>query len=149
MPKVFRFTEYGGPEVQEFVDLPKPSPGPDEILVRVKSAAVNPVDFKIRQGMLKDFIPLELPAEFGSELSGVVAGIGQDVDGFAVGDEVFGSPVPTHGAFSEYTVISAAATAKEPAQVSFHDAATLAVAAATGYDGLEITTDTLEPLQSG
>lgn len=136
MPKVFRFTEYGGPETQEFADLPRPTPGPSEVLVRVKFAGVNPADWKIRQGLFKDFAPRELPSEFGSEVSGVVEDVGQDVDGFAVGDEVFGSPAATHGAFSEYTVTSAVATANKPPQVSFEDAATLTVAAATAYDGI-------------
>lgn len=136
MPKVFRFTEYGGPETQEFADLPKPTPGPSEILVRVRAAAVNPVDHKVRQGLLKDFAPRELPSEFGSEVSGVVEELGQDVDGFAVGEAVFGSVAPTHGAFSEYTVTRAGATAKKPPQVSFEDAATLTVAASTAYDGI-------------
>ncbi|MDT4957908.1 MAG: hypothetical protein QOD31_1707 [Pseudonocardiales bacterium] len=136
MPKVFRFAEYGGPETQEFVDLPKPTPGPSELLVRVKAASVNPIDYKVRQGLLKDFAPRELPSEFGSEVSGVVEALGQDVDGFAVGDEVFGQPAETHGAFSEYTVTSAIATAKKPPQVSFEDAATLTVAAATAHDGI-------------
>jgi NADPH:quinone reductase-like Zn-dependent oxidoreductase len=137
MPKVFRFTDYGGPETQEFVDLDKPVAGPTELLVRVKAAGVNPFDFKLRSGMFKDFLPRELPSEFGSELSGVVEQIGEEVEGFAVGDEVFGSPAPGHGAFSEYTVTSAAGTAHKPAQVSFTDAATLPIAAATGYDGVE------------
>ncbi|MDQ6848776.1 MAG: NADP-dependent oxidoreductase [Actinomycetota bacterium] len=136
MPKVFRFTEYGGAETQEFVDLPAPEPGPSEILVKVHAAGVNPVDYKIRRGMLASFSPRELPSEFGSEVSGVVVKFGQDVDGFAPGDEVFGSPAPTHGAFSEYTVTSAEATAKKPPQVSFTDAAAIPVAGATGYDGI-------------
>ncbi|MDQ6650240.1 MAG: NADP-dependent oxidoreductase [Actinomycetota bacterium] len=136
MPKVFRFTEYGGPQTQEYVDLPKPQPGPSELLVRVKAAGVNPVDYKIRLGYLKDFVPLELPSEFGSEVAGVVEEVGQDVTGFAVGDEVFGAPAPGHGAFSEYTVTRAAVSAKKPPQVSFADAATLVVAAATAYDGI-------------
>jgi NADPH:quinone reductase-like Zn-dependent oxidoreductase len=136
VPKVFRFTEYGGPETQEFADVPKPTPGPSEILVRVKFAGVNPADWKIRQGLFRNFMPREVPSEFGSEVSGVVEALGQDVDGFVVGDEVFGSPTPTHGAFSEYTVTSAAATAKKPPHVSFEDAATLTVAAATAYDGV-------------
>lgn len=136
MPKVFRFTEYGGPETQEFVELDVPSPGPSEILVRVKAAAVNPVDYKIRRGFMASFAPRELPSEFGSEVSGVVVEVGQDVTGFAAGDEVFGSPAATHGAFSEYTVTSAEATAHKPPQVSFIDAATLPVAAATAYDGI-------------
>jgi NADPH2:quinone reductase len=136
VPRVFRFTEYGGPDVQEFVDLPMPEPGPSEILVKVHAAGVNPVDVKIRQGMLADFAPRDLPSEFGSEVAGVVVSVGQDVDGFADGDEVFGAVAPTHGAFNEYTVTSAQATAKKPPHVSFTDAATLTVAAATGYDGI-------------
>jgi NADPH:quinone reductase-like Zn-dependent oxidoreductase len=136
VPKVFRFSQYGGPETQEFAELPKPTPGPSEILVRVKFAGVNPADWKIRQGLFASIAARELPSEFGSEVSGVVEDVGQDVDGFAVGDEVFGSPAPTHGAFSEYTVTSAAATAKKPPHVSFEDAATLSVAAATAYDGI-------------
>lgn len=136
MAKFFRFTEYGGPETQEFVELDKPKPGPGELLVRVKAAGVNPVDYKIRLGYLKDYLPRDLPSEFGSEVSGVIEEIGQDVEGFSVGDEVFGSPAPGRGAFSEYTLTSSAITAKKPPQVSFTDAATLPVAAATAHDGL-------------
>lgn len=136
MPRVFRFSEYGGPQTQEFVELPMPEPGPSELLVKVRSAGVNPVDYKTRQGLLKDFAPRELPSEFGSEASGVVEKVGQDVDGFSIGDEVFGSPAPSHGAFSEYTVTSANATAKKPPQLSFNDAATLPVAGATAYDSI-------------
>ena len=136
MPKVFRFSAYGGPDVQELVELPMPSPGPSELLVKVKSAGVNPVDHKLRSGALAQSMPRDLPAEFGSEVSGVVEEVGQDVEGFAVGDEVFGLPAPTHGGFSEYTVLTATATAKKPTHVSFDDAATLTVAAATAYDAV-------------
>jgi len=136
VPKVFRFTEYGGPNTQEFVELDQPQPGPSEILVRVKAAGVNPVDYKIRQGRLQSFGPRQLPSEFGSEVSGIIEQLGQDVEGFAVGDEVFGAPATGHGAFSEFTVTSAATTAKKPTQVSFEDAAALPVAAATAYDGI-------------
>jgi NADPH2:quinone reductase len=135
--KVFRFADYGGPEQQEFVELDVPTPGPGELLIRVRAAGVNPVDHKVRRGMFRDFGPRELPSEFGSEVAGIVEQLGQDVTGFAVGDEVFGAPAPTHGAFSEYTVTSAVSTAHKPPQVSFTDAATLVVAAATGYDGIE------------
>lgn len=136
MPTVFRFTEYGGPETQEFAEVDKPRPGPAELLVRVRAAGVNPVDHKVRSGRFAANGARELPSEFGSELSGVVEEIGPDVEGFAVGDEVFGSPAPGHGAFCEYTVTSTATTAKKPPQLSFLDAATLPVAAATAYDGL-------------
>jgi NADPH:quinone reductase-like Zn-dependent oxidoreductase len=136
VPKVFRFREYGGPETQEFVELDKPQPGAGEILVHVRAAGVNPVDHKVRSGMFSGLGFRALPSEFGSEVSGVVAGIGEDVEGFAVGDEVFGWPAPGHGAFSEYTVTRVDTTVKKPPQLSFIDAAALPVAAATAYDGL-------------
>ena len=113
-----------------------PSPGPSELLGKVKSSGVNPVDHKLRSGALAQFMPRDLPAEFGSEVSGVVEEVGQDVQGFAVGDEVFGSPAPTHGGYSEYTVLTASATAKKPTYVSFDDAVTLTVAAVTAYDAV-------------
>ena len=136
MPKVLRFTEYGGPETQELVELPVPEPGPSELLVKVRAAGVNPVDAKLRLGLLREYLPLDLPAEMGSEVSGIVEAVGLDVTGFAVGDEVFGSPAPGHGGFSEYTVTTAHATAKKPTHVSFLQAATLPVAGATAYDGV-------------
>ncbi|MDQ1740466.1 MAG: hypothetical protein QOE53_2118 [Pseudonocardiales bacterium] len=136
MPTVFRFTEYGGPENQEFAEVDKPRPGPAELLVRVRAAGVNPVDHKVRSGRFAAFGSRELPSEFGSELSGVVEEIGSDVEGFSVGDEVFGSPAPGHGAFCEYTVTSAGTTTKKPPQLGFLEAAALPVAAATAYDGL-------------
>ena len=136
MPTVFRFTGYGGPETQEFAEVDKPRPGPGEIVVRVMAAGVNPVDHKVRSGRFASFQQRPMPSEFGSEISGVVDGIGPGVEGFSVGDEVFGSPAPGHGAFCEYTVTTVDTTAKKPAQLSFTDAAVLPVAAATAYDGV-------------
>ncbi|MDQ1722383.1 MAG: hypothetical protein QOI26_2117 [Pseudonocardiales bacterium] len=136
MPKVFRFREYGGPETQEFADVGKPQPGPGEILLAARAAGVNPVDHKVRSGRFRDFQSRALPSEFGSEVSGVIEEIGAGVEGFSVGDEVFGWPASGHGAFSEYTVLSQDSVAVKPPQVSFADAATLSVAAATAYDGL-------------
>ena len=136
MPMVFRFTEYGGPETQEFAEVDKPRPGPAEILVRVRAAGVNPVDHKVRSGRFAGFSSRELPSEFGSEVAGVIEEIGSDVEGFSVGEEVFGWPAPGHGAFGEYTVTDVQTTARKPPQLSFTDAAALPVAAATAYDGV-------------
>ncbi|HEX8306750.1 MAG TPA: NADP-dependent oxidoreductase [Jatrophihabitans sp.] len=136
MPTVFRFTQYGGPETQEFAEVDTPRPGPAELLVRVRAAGVNPVDHKVRSGRFAANGARELPSEFGSEISGVVEAIGSDVEGFSVGDEVFGWPAPGHGAFGEYTVTSVGTTAKKPPQLGFLDAAALPVAAATAYDGV-------------
>jgi NADPH:quinone reductase-like Zn-dependent oxidoreductase len=136
MPKAYGFTEYGGAEMQEFLDQPKPEPGAGELLVKVRAAGVNPVDWKIREGYLRDFMPLELPAVLGREVSGVVEQVGKDVEDFAVGDEILGSTAPGSGGYAEFTLVTASTAAKKPTAVSFTDAATLPVAAATAYDGV-------------
>ena len=136
MVKAFGYSSNGGADVQEFLDLDMPSPLPGELLVEVRSAGVNPVDWKIRSGMLGTASPGDLPAVLGSEVSGVVREVGKDVEGFAVNDEVFGSVAPGSGGYTEYTLLTANATAHKPVQVSFNDAATLPVAAATAYDGV-------------
>ena len=136
MVKAFGFNSNGGPDVQEFLDLEMPVPMPGELLVEVRSAGVNPVDWKIRSGMLGPTAAGDLPAVLGSEVSGVVRGVGKDVEGFAENDEVFGSVAPGSGGYAEYTLVTANAAAHKPTQVSFNDAATLSVAAATAYDGV-------------
>jgi NADPH:quinone reductase-like Zn-dependent oxidoreductase len=136
MVKAFGYHSNGGPDVQEFLDLDMPTPMPGELLVEVRSAGVNPVDWKIRSGMMGAASESELPAVLGSEVSGVVRGVGKDVEGFAENDEVFGSVAPGSGGYAEYTLVTANGAAHKPPQVSFNDAATLPVAAATAYDGV-------------
>ena len=135
--QAFVFTAFGGPEHQQLTEVAQPTPGPSELLVEVHSAAVNPVDWKIREGLMRGDRDPAMPVVMGSELAGVVREVGQDVDGFAVGDEVFGPAAPGSGAFATYAVTSAAATAHKPTHLAWQDAATLSVAAATAYDGLE------------
>lgn len=136
MPKVYGFSEYGGPDVQEFRDEPTPAPGPGELLVAVRAAGVNPVDWKLRSGRLAEWMPRELPVVLGSEASGVVEEVGRDVEGFAVGDEVLGVTAPTSGGYAEYALLTAAGSAKKPVHLPFVDAAALPVAAATAYDAI-------------
>jgi NADPH2:quinone reductase len=136
MVKAFGYNSNGGSDVQEFLDLEMPSPMAGELLVEVRAAGVNPVDWKIRSGLLGAASPSDLPAVLGSEVSGVVREVGQDVEGFTVNDEVFGSVAPGSGGYAEYTLVTASAAAHKPPQVSFNDAATLSVAAATAYDGV-------------
>jgi NADPH:quinone reductase-like Zn-dependent oxidoreductase len=102
----------------------------------VRAAGVNPADWKGRSGGFGPTSPDLLPAVFGREASGVVRGIGPDVEGFAVGDEVFGRPAIGSGTWAEYTLLTAAGTAHKPPHLSFNDAATLPVASATAYDGV-------------
>ncbi|MFF4351271.1 NADP-dependent oxidoreductase [Streptomyces sp. NPDC001530] len=135
MPKAYVFTRYGGPETEALVEQDRPSPGPGQLLVAVRAAGVNPVDWKQRTGYRRPGGPArELPAVFGNEVAGVVEEVGTDVTGFAAGDEVFGNPVA--GGYAEYALLPVTVTAHKPAQLSFTDAATLPVAAATAYDGI-------------
>lgn len=136
MPKAYGFTEYGGPETQEFLDLPKPEAGPSELLVAVHAAGVNPVDWKIRAGQMSDVMPLDFPSVFGREVAGIVEVVGGDVDGFAVGDAVLGTSAPGSGGYAEYAVVTASTAAKKPVHLSFTDAAALPVAGTTAYDGV-------------
>ena len=69
MSKAFGFKGYGGPEVQAFMEVPKPVPGPSELLVAVRAAGVNPADWKVRSGFMREVFPLELPAVFGYEVA--------------------------------------------------------------------------------
>ncbi|MET7646783.1 NADP-dependent oxidoreductase [Streptomyces sp. NPDC005426] len=135
MSKAYVFTSNGGPEVEAFVDQDTPVPGPGELLVSVRAAGVNPVDWKLRTGVTRrGSVPQPFPTVFGSEAAGVVEATGPGVEGFTAGDEVFGNPVT--GGYAELTLLPVAVTAHKPAGLSFRDAAALPVAAATAYDGL-------------
>ncbi|MFC4469558.1 zinc-binding alcohol dehydrogenase family protein [Streptomyces xiangluensis] len=135
MPKAYVFTRFGGPETEALVDQDRPSPGPGQLLVSVRAAGVNPVDYKQRNGYARPGqATRELPAVLGNEAAGVVEEIGEGVTGFAVGDAVFGNPVG--GGYAEYTLLPVAVTAHKPDSISFTDAAALPVAGATAYDGI-------------
>jgi NADPH:quinone reductase-like Zn-dependent oxidoreductase len=146
MVKAFGYRSNGGADVQEFLELDMPSPMAGELLVEVKAAGVNPVDWKVRAGIYGAADPSSLPAVLGFEVAGVVREVGQDVTDFAVGDEVFGAVAPGSGGFAEYTLTTADTSARKPTHVSFPDAATLTVAAATAYDG--VTQLQLQPGQT-
>jgi NADPH:quinone reductase-like Zn-dependent oxidoreductase len=88
---------YGGPEVLKYEDYPDPVPGVGEVLVRVAASSVNPFDFKIRSGSLKDFFSLTFPAILGLDVSGTVESLGPGVTTFARGDKVFARPGKTGG----------------------------------------------------
>jgi NADPH:quinone reductase-like Zn-dependent oxidoreductase len=133
MPLAYAFTEYGGPSRQRFLDLPMPEPGADEILVQVRAAGVNPVDWKVREGMHRGFLPLTLPAVLGREVAGTVVRNGA---GLQEGDRVFGSTVGGCGGYAEFALVSAERSARMPAGLSFTDAAAMPIAAGTAYEAL-------------
>jgi NADPH:quinone reductase-like Zn-dependent oxidoreductase len=77
--KAIRIHSYGGPEVLRLEEIPRPAPGPGELLIKVHAASVNPVDWNVRQGHMQQFLPLKLPAVLGWDLSGKVEAIGTGV----------------------------------------------------------------------
>ncbi|WP_433290334.1 NADP-dependent oxidoreductase [Pseudonocardia sp. CA-142604] len=131
--KAYGFTAFGGPENQAMLDVPVPTPGVDELLVRVRVAGVNPGDWKLRDGGYGD---VTLPAVLGREVAGTVLAVGPGVEGFAVGDEVFGGTPDMVGGWAEQSLVIASFAAHRPESVSPADAAALPVAAGTAYDAL-------------
>jgi NADPH:quinone reductase-like Zn-dependent oxidoreductase len=125
--KAVTFTEYGDPEVLHVADVDEPHAGPGQIRIAVRAAAVNPIDWKVRSGMLREVMPVSFPAIDGREAAGVVDEVGADVTGVAVGDEVFGFTVG--GAAAEYAVLDE--SARKPARLSWEQAAALPVAVET------------------
>lgn len=132
MTKMLVFTEFGGPETQEIVDRELPAPKGSQVAIEVKAAGVNPADWKIRAGQMGDH--WKLPAPMGREAAGIVTVIGDDVEDFAVGDEVLGLAAKGHGTFAQHTVLNANQTVAKPEELSFADAAALPVAGGTAYD---------------
>src|SRR5579862_5705438 len=106
---------YGGPEVLAYETAPCPHPGAGEVLVRVHAAGVNPVDWKIREGYLKDVAPHSFPLTLGWDVSGVVEEIGPGVARFRPGDEVYGGPnLSRNGGYAEYVVVGESEIAPKP-----------------------------------
>ena len=121
--------QYGGPEVLKFEDYPDPVPGPGEVLVRVAATSVNPIDYKRRAGLTKDFYPLHFPGLIGVDMAGTVAKVGQGVEGFSVGDQVFAMADNT---YAELCVVKAAVLAKVPQGLDLVQAAALPLVTTTG-----------------
>jgi NADPH:quinone reductase-like Zn-dependent oxidoreductase len=131
--KAIRLLEYGGQLV--FDNVPAPAIAGDEVLVRVRSTAVNHLDLVKASGAVKQILPIDLPWIPGHEFSGVVEQIGNDVAGWVPGDAVFG--VSGMGAsYAEYLAIKPATIAKKPSNLSFEEAASVPVAAQTAWQGI-------------
>jgi NADPH:quinone reductase-like Zn-dependent oxidoreductase len=131
--KAVRLLEYGGLLV--FDDVPAPAIAPDEILVKIKSTAVNHLDLVKASGVARQMLPIDLPWIPGHEFSGVVEQIDADVAVWAPGDAVFGGN-GTGGAYAEYLAVKAAAIARKPSNLSFEEAASVPVAAQTAWQAL-------------
>ena len=130
--KAVRFDEYGGVDVLKVVDVPVPEPGPGQVLVRVKAAAINPGEAKIRDGLLHERWPAAFPEGEGSDLAGIVERLGPDVTAVAAGDEVIGW-VDTRSGHAEYAVVEAEHLTPKPASLPWEIAGALPVVGFTAW----------------
>lgn len=121
----------------EMIDLPRPEPGPGELLVRVCAAGVNPLDFKIRDGAVKVLLPFSFPLVLGTDLAGDIEAIGPGVTRFKVGDAVYSRLDNDRiGAIAEYAVVRESAAAKKPSSVDYAQAASLPLVGLTAWQTL-------------
>lgn len=138
--KAVRIHEYGGPEVLRYEDAPRPSMGEGDVLVRVHAAGINPVDWKIRDGGMREHLHYTLPLILGWDVSGVVDAVGPGVhkgSRFGVGDEVFArTDIARDGAYAEYLAVRATELSRKPASLDHIQAAAVPLAALTAWQAL-------------
>ena len=138
--KAVRIHEYGNRDVLLYEDAPMPSITSTEVLVKIVATSVNPVDWKIREGYLKEMISYSMPLTLGWDLSGVVTAVGADVTRFHVGDAVYSRPdIKRNGTYAEYIAIQESEVALKPVSISHNAAASLPLAGITAWEAL-ITT---------
>jgi NADPH:quinone reductase-like Zn-dependent oxidoreductase len=140
------YSRYGGPEELRLADVARPTPSDDQVLVGVRAASTNPMDWKIRAGTAKMMTGKHFPRGVGTDFAGVVEAIGANVTRFKVGDAVFGAmTMKDSSTFAEQIVTAEDTAALKPASVGFEEAATLPIAGATAWSALINTAK----LQSG
>ena len=135
--KAIVIKKYGDESVLEYADVERPEPKADEVLVKVHAAAVNPVDWKIRESGGERF-GLELPIILGGDIAGIVEEVGIEVKNFKRGDPVYGMTVSGgfSGGYAEYALAKAEAIAPKPGSISFEEAAAIPIAALTAWQSI-------------
>jgi NADPH2:quinone reductase len=131
--------EHGGPDVFKEVELPTPEPGPGEVRIRVAATSVNPVDYKIRSGTAEALCPPK-PAVLHGDVAGVVDKVGDEVEAFDVGNEVFGCVGgcgDVQGTLADFVIADSRLLAKCPRSIPLNDCAALPLVTITACEGLE------------
>ena len=131
--KAVRIHSFGGPEVLQFEETPRPEPGAHQVLIRVYAAGVNPVDWKIREGKLGQ---IPLPTIMGSDFSGEIEALGPRVEEFRVGEMVFGSVADESGSYAQYALAPVSHIVEKPKQIDHTTAAAIPVPAMTAWQAL-------------
>ena len=137
--KAVVFERYGGPEVMAVRDLPDPEAGPDDVLVEVHAASVNPLDWKMREGVMRAMFDVPMPYIPGRDFSGVVRAVGANVGHVTPGDEVYGTADRMRqGAQAELLATPGNLVARKPPSLTHLEAASLAVTGLTALSALEV-----------
>jgi NADPH2:quinone reductase len=138
MMKAMILKSFGRPESFQFLDVPKPVPGTEQVLVRVHATSINPLDYQVRRGDYADLVPL--PAITGHDVSGVVEAVGPGVTAFAPGDEVWYTPqiFDGPGSYAEYHIAAQSIIGKKPASLSHLEAASLSLVGGTAWEALTV-----------
>lgn len=134
-----QISAYGGPQVVNVTDVTIPAISPDQVLVEVYAASLNPFDTKLREGVMKDSPLLHLPFTLGGDIAGVIFAVGINVTNFAVGDKIYGTAsavAGNSGAFAEYAATAASQIAKMPENLDFRQAASLPLVGASAWQAL-------------
>ena len=135
--RAVRIHQYGDIETLQLDEIEKPGINADDILIKVKYSAINPVDWKIREGYLQDFIPYKLPLTLGWDVAGVVTAVGTSVTDFKIGDEVFSRPdISRNGTYADFIAVKADEVALKSAKLDFAQAAALPLAGITAWQCL-------------
>lgn len=129
--------DYGGATAAQVADAPAPVAGPGQVLVRVRAAGINALDWKVREGFVRDAFPLQLPAVLGIELAGIVEVVGPGVTRLRVGDRVMG-PLGGLGAYADLVAVDEAKLARTPQGLGDVEAAALPVAALAAWQSLHL-----------
>jgi NADPH:quinone reductase-like Zn-dependent oxidoreductase len=136
--KALILKKYGKPDQVQFADIPRPAIKPDELLVRVHAAGLNPIDTMIPKGSFKPILRFQLPATLGSDLAGVVVETGSQVTRFKVGDAVFASVFDLgNGSLAEFAAVPESAAALKPANLDFVQAASVPMVGLTAWQALK------------
>jgi NADPH:quinone reductase-like Zn-dependent oxidoreductase len=132
MPRAVKFDKYGGVDVLRVVEVDRPVPGPEQVLVRMKATGINPGEAMIREGIFAKQWPATFPSGQGSDLAGVVEAVGRAVSNVAVGDEVIGF-TDKRASQAELVVVEAKNLTDRPGNVSWEQAGAMFVAGTTAY----------------
>ncbi|MBC3872492.1 NADP-dependent oxidoreductase [Undibacterium flavidum] len=135
--KAVRIHQFGGTEALSYEDAPVPTIQPDEVLVKIHASSINPVDWKVREGYLKDFIPHTFPLTLGWDFAGEVVAVGANVSDWKPGAAVYARPdIGRDGAYAEYIAVRANEIAAKPASINWQEAAAVPLVALTAWQSL-------------